>query len=212
MGKEQRVIDFYVLTNKLKYVIRTGWKDWHVKSERLESVAEHVYGVQMLVLAMCSEYEYEIDLYKVMFMLAIHELEETIIGDLTYKQISSDDKKTIGHEAVEKILSGLLNGEEIKKLIYEFDERKTLEAKFAYHCDKMECDLQCKLYDEAGYVKVEDQLDSDNHRKDTLDKIRNGEATWSNCWMNVDRHKFEDDKNFIALLDYAIDKKISKED
>lgn len=128
MGKEQRVIDFYVLTNKLKNVIRTGWKDWHVKSERLESVAEHVYGVQMLALAMCSEYEYEIDLYKVMFMLAIHELEEIIIGDLTYKQISRDDKKTIGHEAVKKILSGLLNGEEIKKLIYEFDEGITPEA------------------------------------------------------------------------------------
>jgi putative hydrolase of HD superfamily len=111
MNKEKRIIDFYVLTNKLKNVVRTGWLNWHVNSDRVESVAEHVYGVQMLALAMYAEYQYDLDIKKVIFMLAIHELEETIIGDLTFKQISSEDKKIIGHEAVEKILSGLLSGE-----------------------------------------------------------------------------------------------------
>ena len=38
--------------------------------------------------------------------------------------------------------------DEIKDIIYEFDEGITEEAKFAYHCDKLECDLQSKLYDE----------------------------------------------------------------
>ena len=210
--KESKVIDFYVLTNKLKNVIRTGWLNWHVCSERVESVAEHVYGVQMLALAMYSEYEYKIDIKKVMYMLAIHELEETIIGDLTHKDITKEDKKVIGHEAVEKILSGLLNGEEIKKLIFEFDEGVTEEAKFAYHCDKLECDLQCKLYDEGGFVKVEDQLESDNHRKDVMEALRNGESTWSYNWMKYDRPKYLDDANFLEILDYAIDNKISKED
>ena len=38
MSREENVIRFYVLCNKLKNVIRTGWKDWHVNRERLESV------------------------------------------------------------------------------------------------------------------------------------------------------------------------------
>ena len=42
MGKEEKVINYYVLCNKLKNVIRTGWKDWNVQRERLESVAEHI--------------------------------------------------------------------------------------------------------------------------------------------------------------------------
>ena len=212
MNSEQRVIDFYVLTNKLKNVIRTGWLNWHVSSQRVESVAEHVYGVQMLALAMYSEYKYDIDIKKVIFMLAVHELEETIIGDLTFKQISSEDKKIIGHEAVEKILSGLLSGEEIKEIIYEFDEGVTEEAKFAYHCDKLECDLQCKLYDEAGYVRYEDQMHSDNHREDVMEALRTGSSTWSYNWMTYDRPKYLDDENFLSVLDYAIDNKISKED
>ena len=212
MNREKSVIDFYVLTNKLKNVIRTGWLNWHVSSQRVESVAEHVYGVQMLALAMYSEYKYDIDIKKVIFMLAIHELEETIIGDLTFKQISSEDKKIIGHEAVEKILSGLLSGEEIKEIIYEFDEGITEEAKFAYHCDKLECDLQCKLYDEAGYVRYEDQMHSDNHREDVMEALRTGSSTWSYNWMTYDRPKYLDDENFLSVLDYAIDNKISKED
>lgn len=212
MNKEKSVIDFYVLTNKLKNVIRTGWLNWHVSSQRVESVAEHVYGVQMLALAMYSEYKYDIDIKKVIFMLAVHELEETIIGDLTFKQISSEDKKIIGHEAVEKILSGLLSGEEIKEIIYEFDAGITDEAKFAYHCDKLECDLQCKLYDEAGYVRYEDQTHADNHREDVMEALRTGTSTWSYNWMTYDRPKYLDDENFLSVLDYAIDNNISKED
>ena len=60
-NKEERVLNYYVLCNKLKDVIRTGWKTWNVKRDRLESVAEHVYGVQMLAIAMKSEYSYDID-------------------------------------------------------------------------------------------------------------------------------------------------------
>lgn len=209
MNKASRVVNFYVLTNKLKNVVRTGWLNWHVSSKRVESVAEHIYGVQMLALAMYSEYEYDIDIKKVIFMLAIHELEEVIIGDLTHKQITVEEKKKIGHEAVEKILAGLRSGEEIKELIYEFDERQTEEAKFAYHCDKLECDLQCKLYDEGGFVKLEDQLESDNHRDDVMESIRNGESTWSYNWMNYDRPKYEDDDMFMEVLDFAITNDIS---
>ena len=52
MKKEQKVLNYYVICNRLKDVIRTGWKDWNVKRDRIESVAEHIYSVQMLVIAM----------------------------------------------------------------------------------------------------------------------------------------------------------------
>ena len=152
MRKEENVIRYYVLCNKLKSVIRTGWKDWHVNAERIESVAEHIYGVQMLAIAIQSEYQYNIDLNKVIMMLAVHELEEILIGDLTQFQISKAEKIIIGHKAVEDVLGDLLYKDEIKNLILEFDERKSSEALFAHYCDKLECDLQSRIYDEKGYV------------------------------------------------------------
>lgn len=59
-NREKNVVNYYVLCNKLKNVIRTGWKTWNVQRERLESVAEHIYGVQMLAIAMYSEFKYDI--------------------------------------------------------------------------------------------------------------------------------------------------------
>lgn len=47
MKKEQKVLNYYVICNRLKDVIRTGWKDWNVKRDRIESVAEHIYSVQI---------------------------------------------------------------------------------------------------------------------------------------------------------------------
>ena len=211
MQKALKVVRFYVLCNKLKDIVRTGWLNWHVNSPRVESVAEHIYGVQMLALAMYSEYQYDIDIEKVLFMLAVHELEETIIGDLTYLQVTNEEKEKMGHAAVEKILAELIAGDEIKSLIFEFDERKTKEALFAYHCDKLECDLQCKLYDEGHYVDPYNQGDSADHSPEVMEKLKNGEITWSSSWMNHDRPKYEDDANFMEVLDYAFDNPITLE-
>ena len=208
MSRARNVIEFYVLTNKLKNVIRTGWLNWHVSNTRVESVAEHVYGTLMLALAIYSEYEVDVDIKKVLYMLSIHELEETIIGDLTYLDISSEDKVKIGHKAVEKILSGLIKGEELKKIIFEFDERKTEEAKFAYYCDKLECDLQCKLYDERKCVDVFNQDNINEHELDIIKKIQNGEDSWSSCWMNNDKKRIKFNDIFLEVLDYAIDNRI----
>ena len=53
------LIKFYLLTNKLKGKIRTGWQELGISSNRLESVAEHVYGCLMLAIALDSEYKLE---------------------------------------------------------------------------------------------------------------------------------------------------------
>lgn len=35
MSREENVVKYYVMCNKLKDVIRTGWKDWRVQRDRL---------------------------------------------------------------------------------------------------------------------------------------------------------------------------------
>ena len=42
MTKEERVLKYYGFCNSLKHVIRTGWKDWHVKEERLHILNEKI--------------------------------------------------------------------------------------------------------------------------------------------------------------------------
>ncbi len=210
MSKEQNVINYYVICNRLKNVIRTGWKTWNVQRERIESVAEHIFGVQMLAIAMKSEYQYDIDIMKVIFMLAIHELGEAIIGDLTQFQIADGDKEKIEHEAVHRILGGLLDGEQIEALFLEFDERKTKEAFFAYQCDKLECDLQSKLYDEEGCVDLSKQENNEALNNARVQDLLKTGASWSTMWLQFGQQVYPYDENFKAVSDYALKNQISK--
>ena len=209
MLPEVKVINFYVLCNKLKNIIRTGWKDWHVQRERLESVAEHIYSTQMLAIAINSEFNYDIDIFKVVYMLAIHELEEILIGDLTQFQISREEKAKLGHEAIKKVLSNLADKEYIESIILEFDERKTKEADFAYHIDKLECDLQCKLYDEEGTVSIDLEKDISNIHDESVMKLLQEGKSWSEMWMTFGQSKYNYDENFLKISNYAKNNKIA---
>ena len=211
MLKEQKVVNYYVVCNRLKNVIRTGWKTWHVQRNRIESVAEHIFGVQMLAIAMKSEYQYDVDLLKVIYMIAIHELGEITIGDLTQFEIPLKEKEKIEHEAVHKILGDLLDGKEIENLFLEFDSHATKEAMFAYQCDKLECDLQCKLYDEEGCVDLNNQegnISLNNQRVQSLLEI---EDSWSTMWLKFDQEIYPFDKNFKAVSNYVIKNSILNE-
>jgi 5'-deoxynucleotidase YfbR-like HD superfamily hydrolase len=54
--------------------------------------------------------------------------------------------------AMEKVIGDLIKKEEYLALLNEFDERKTKESIFAYHCDKLEADIQAKVYQGMGVV------------------------------------------------------------
>lgn len=170
--------------------------------ERLESVAEHVYGVQMLALAMYSEYNYDIDIEKVILMLAVHELEETVIGDLIPFETTKAEKAKLGHEAVDKILSEISDKANLKSLIYEFDERKTPEAKFAYLCDKLEADIQCKLYDEENCVDWQAETNNELLKDPKVRAVADFGKSWSDCWITCDQDLNFYDSNFVEVLEY----------
>ena len=209
MNSAKNVINYYVLCNKLKNIIRKGWKEWKVKSERIESVAEHIYSVQMLAIAMYSEYKYNIDIKKVIMMLAIHELEEILIGDLTIFEIKENEKNKIGHEAVKKVLSNLINKNELESLILEFDERKTKESLFAFFCDKLDADLQCKLYDEKGYVDLNQQEGNKIINDPSVKSLLEKGLSWSEMWLKFSQGKYNYDNNFEEVSNYALNNKIS---
>lgn len=204
MSKEENVVRYYVLCNKLKDVIRTGWIDWKVNRQRIESVAEHIFGVQMLAIAMHSEFQYKnIDIKKVIYMLAIHELEEILIGDLTLFQVSKEEKNKLGHEAIENVLSNLLNKEEIKSLILEFDERLTPESRFAFYCDKLECDIQSRIYDEENCVDLTHQEGNNAFNNSEVQSLLKSEGSFSKMWLQFGQNRYRYDKNFTAVSNYV---------
>ena len=209
MDKAKNVLKYYVFCNTLKDVVRTGWKDWKVNRERLESIAEHIYGVQMLAIAMKSEYDYDVNIEKVLKMLAVHETEEIVIGDLTFFDINREEKNKIGHRAVEKIFAGLIDGEEYINLILEFDERKTKEALFAYHCDKLEADIQARIYDLDGCMNNINTKENEKYKKsEDVKKLLDQDMSWGQMWIRYGQERYNYDENFMQVSQYAFDNNI----
>ncbi len=215
-SKIKNICDFYALTLRLKNIIRTGWKRWSIDSSRLESVAEHIYGTQMLAFAVNSEFDLKLDIGKVIMMLAFHELGETIIGDVPcIDGYSKDLKHKKELDAVIKILEPLSDKQKILDLYVEFEERKTREAQFAGLIDKIECELQCKYYEEMGDISITKEQ-SGVAEEIRQDAIRKGIRKFSQMWFDWDvSHKaYGVGNSQLAkdIVDYALTHDIFKED
>ena len=204
----KNAIKFYVLCNKLKDLIRKGPLTWNVNRERIESVAEHIYGVQMLAISIYYQFNYKLDLNKVIYMLAIHELEEIEIGDLTFLETTREDKLINGRKATEFILEDFIGKQEILNILDEYNERKTDEAIFAYHCDKLECDIQIKLYDQEECFDLNNQTNNPIINIPSVKKVLDCENSISNAWIEFDRNKYEDDPIFIDIINWLKNNKI----
>lgn len=207
-NKIETAMKYYKLCTKLKDTIRTGPVVWNAKRERIESVAEHIYGVQMLALCIYYQFEYKLDIMKVIYMLAVHELEEIEIGDLAFFETTREEKLIKGKKATDYILKDLLGKDEISSLLDEYNERKTEEAKFAYHCDKLECNIQMKLYDQEGCFDLNNQPNNPIINNPSVRKVLDSEKNISNAWIEFDRNKYEDDKNFIEIIEYLKENEI----
>ena len=211
-NKLKNICDFYAITHKLKTVLRTGWVVWGVKTLRFESVAEHIYGTQMLAFVINSEFELGLDIEKVILMLAMHELGESIIGDIPVvdiiaKKITKEEKHRLETEAVMEILRPLNDKDRLEKLFDEFEEGHTPEAKFSRRIDKLEGCFQCKFHEETGCN------DYTTPREGVFEKIRTeriakGWTTMARAWIENDKRVCDFDELFKNIADYLIDNKI----
>ena len=197
----ENIIKFYLIANRLKEKIRTGWEEIGVSSQRLESVAEHIYGCLMLAIAIDSEYRLDLDMYKVLKMISLHELEETIMKDYTVRDnITREEKLKKGKECVIKVTQGLIKQNEIIRLLDEFNEHLTKEAIFCYHIDKIECDFQVKIYDLQGRIEMEKMLEDLRFYGEEGKSIKSKINTASDVWIECDKKLYTEDKIFEGLI------------
>lgn len=201
--KIKNLLQFYLLVTELKDKIRSGWKVWNIDRERVESVAEHIYGTCILAISIDSQFELEIDLYKVIIMLVLHEIEEIKIGDLTpFDKVTKEEKRKMGKQAVEEVLSTLDKKVQYIELIEEFENMKTNESMFAKMCDKLEANIQCKLYCEENCIDINKKENAYLLKDSRIENLlNNGEKTVADLFVENDRPIYKE-KTFENIADY----------
>ena len=99
-----------------------------------ESLVEHVGYLPIIASTIYPYLEHKdsIDLGKVLIMLSIHDIGETVTGDIITYHKNAENEKSESQIAKELLHPSLM-------AVYEEYERKeTLESKFAHSVDKME--------------------------------------------------------------------------
>ena len=139
-------------------------------------------------------------------MLLLHELGEIEIGDITpFDGVSREEKVRMEREAIRRMLGDLVKGEEYYDLLLEFDEKKTKEAIFAYYCDKMDANLQAKIYQDMGCQNSLAEQENNVAFKDerVQEIIKDGGVKQVfDIWYEFNKPLYKDDENFARLLDY----------
>ena len=201
--KMNRVLAFTMSMGLLKEMPRAGWDNWGIDKNRSERVASHVFLTIQLAYAYWSEYNVNVDIDKVILMLAFHETEEVAIGDIPLDHELRKYKEEIGKIAVESLTEDLNRKYYIRALIREFEEGKTKEAKFAKFIDRLETDLQAKYYDEENLVDVTKQGDNPSAQVPFVANLLKQGKTFSQTWMTYGRSRFGYPPDFEEMSIYA---------
>ncbi len=149
-------VKFFETIMKLKSVRRSGWVERGVKEP--ETSADHSLLVSLLVLILGKSRK--LDLNKAVKMALLHDLPESIVGDIISKdkweaegKMWKKDKIILERKAMQELAS-LSGRREILELWDEFNDMQSPEAIFVEQADRLATILQAiEYYKEGNYRK-----------------------------------------------------------
>ena len=143
---------FFEKVLELKNIPRQGWKE-KLEIDKPESVADHSYSTSVMSMIL-SDME-GLNSEKIIKMALLHDLAESIIGDITPEHITKNEKIAKENHAINQILKNLPN--EIAKPYFEiwndYQKKASKEAILLHEIDKLEMAFQAKFYQDKGMSK-----------------------------------------------------------
>ena len=144
--------EFFQKVLELKNVPRRGWKE-KLEINNPESVADHTYSTAVISMVL-SDLE-GLNSEKIIKMALLHDLAESITGDIIPDDITKHEKINKENLAMRQILKNLPSkvSESYFEIWNEYQKKSTQEAILVHDIDKLEMAFQAKFYQETGISK-----------------------------------------------------------
>lgn len=145
-----QLLSFFESVLRLKSVKRAGWVS-KAGISNAESVSDHTYS--MCAMGMILSDMLGLDTERVMKMIIIHDLAESIIGDYMPNEITREKKRLEEGKAMSCILYQVPSvvRSSYEMIWQEYQANKTRAAKFVHKLDKLEMAVQSMQYMNQGY-------------------------------------------------------------
>jgi putative hydrolase of HD superfamily len=160
---------FFQKVLELKNIQREGWRE-KLEINNPESVAEHIYSTTVMSMIL-SDLE-GLNTEKIIRMALLHDLAESVIGDITPNNIEKIEKIKKENYAMNEILKNLPS--ELAKSYFEiwddYQKNSSEESKLLHDIDKLEMAFQAKFYQDSGIPKEKLQTFFDTAKKEIKNK------------------------------------------
>ena len=193
----KKILKVFLTLQWAKELPRQGFIAMGFKRNEADSVAAHSFSTALLAYFLARQLQKEgtkVDADKVLKMGLVHDIGETIVGDVgTFvKGMAGGVFKNIEEEGVKALVEGLDSEDEIIKLVSEYNGRNTLEARVVKVADNLDALAQAKgvpgAQDALKYFKQVYHITKLNWHKIAVDLIMNGEVEPAREWQNNARH------------------------
>ena len=146
------ILDFFHTAANLKKIPRQGWID-KLSIDNPESVADHTFSMAIMGMIFSDLENYNAE--KILKIILLHDLVESITGDMPQGQITREEKTALENNAMKKILNDLpLSLQKQYGILWEeYQSNHSKEAKMVHQLDRLEMALQAKIYSNEGHSK-----------------------------------------------------------
>lgn len=160
----------YGLAMRVKNIARSGWMMRGIPPSDSETVGSHSFEVAFLSMLMADRLQsvgVSVDPSKVVKLALLHDLAESVIGDIVRAvKESMADARQLEEKAMRE-----LGMEDYMDLFHELSEGKSMEAILIRVCDNLATLLQGLRYLSKGYTSVVDIVESTKRRIEEILKM-----------------------------------------
>jgi len=152
------ILAFIQIVRYLKTSKRTGWVDRGIPLQNVESISDHMYRMSILSMIIPNS---EINIDRCVKIAVIHDIAESLVGDITpFGGVSKQEKHRRELESI-KYLSSIIEpynpvfAKDIMDLWLDYEEIRTIEARYVKDIDKFEMIQQAWEYEQQFGLKYD---------------------------------------------------------
>lgn len=162
------ILDFFKTAANLKEIQRQGWID-KLNMKNPESVADHTFSMAIMGMVLSDSNNYDTE--KILKMILLHDLAESVTGDITPEQKPKQEKINLENNVFEEIIKNLPSNlnKQYSSLWSEYLKNESKEAVFVHQIDKLEMALQAEMYLQKNVLKEHLKPFFDSAKKEITD-------------------------------------------
>lgn len=157
-NKVNYLLAFVQIVRLLKTQKRTGWIDRLVPEPKVESIADHMYRMAIISMAIPNQ---DINIDKCVKISIVHDIAESLVGDITpFEGVTKEEKHRREWETIQ-YLSELIKpynepfSKDLMELWLDYEEIRCVEARYVKDVDKFEMIQQAWDYEQDYGLKYD---------------------------------------------------------